>query len=101
MDELGLDGRSPSPQSLPDERLSRNQTEPGPSEGPPRLQRMRNMSRFFWPKGKGDQDKQSEPDTRTQEEIQRQDEYDERLVDYLDTVGKGSAQLYTTVANTI
>lgn len=88
MEELGLDGRSPSPQSLPDERLnlSRNQTEP--SDGPPRLQKMRNMSRFFWPRRQAEQDNQSEPDPRTEEEIRRQDEYDERLVDYLDTVGK-------------
>lgn len=87
MEELGLDGRSPSPQSLPDERLnlSRNQTEP--SNGPPRLQRMRNMSRFFMPRRQAEQDNQSEPDPRTDEEIRRQDEYDERLVDYLDTVG--------------
>lgn len=99
VDELGFDPRSPSPQSLPDDRLelSRNQSAPGLSDGPPRLQRMRNVSRFFWPR-RGDQSSNaSETDTRTDEEIQRQDEYDERLVDYLDTVGK----IYTSLSRPV
>lgn len=100
VDELGFDPRSPSPQSLPDDRLelSRNQSAPGLSDGPPRLQRMRNVSRFFWPR-RGDQSSNaSETDTRTDEEIQRQDEYDERLVDYLDTVDP-EVQTLSTLTN--
>lgn len=91
MEDLNMDAgeRPSSPQSLSEDgyNLERNQTEPGPSNGPPKLSRMRTASRFFWPR-RGDPDDEPEPDTRTEAEIRRQDEYDERLVDYLDTVGE-------------
>ena len=96
MEELDASNRSPSPtHSLPERQLSlsRNRTEPGPGppDGPQRLQRMRNMSRFFWPRRQTQQSQQGEAQEAQQQpgelQARAEDEYNERLVDYLDTIG--------------
>ena len=92
MEELGAAYNEPiSPaQSLPDDRLdlSRNQTDPGVEDGPPRLHRMRRMSRMFWPRRQAQDQQGVGEETGQPSATQEDQEYDEMLVDYLDTVGK-------------
>ena len=97
MEELSAASRPPSPvHSLPERRLSlsRNQTGTGPPDGPQRLQRMRNMSRFFRPRRQSQQGApqiaQQEPEEASAREAsaRAEEEYNERLVDYLDTIGR-------------
>jgi len=81
MDELGFDRtppleRTPSPAvSLPE--MSSENHHPG------YLGRMRRMSKFFWPGGRADGGQPSQ-DAAT---AQRNAEYDDELVDFLDVVG--------------
>lgn len=93
MGELGIGDEPLSPaRSLPEGRmsLSRSHTEPDPTDAPSRLPGMRRMSRFIWPRRQGQHPQQgdlqgqqdSDPDA-----IRAEDEYNERLVDYLDTIG--------------
>lgn len=95
MEELGVRNDPPSPtQSLPEQRLSlsRNQTEPELSDSSQRLQRMRKMSRFFWPRRQSQQPQDADTQEPQQEQgessTRAEEEYNVRLVDYLDTIGR-------------
>jgi hypothetical protein len=93
MAELGIGDEPLSPaRSLPEGRMSmsRTRTEPEPTDAPSRLQGMRRVSRFIWPRRQGQHPQQGGLQGQHDldlEAMRAEDEYNERLVDYLDTIG--------------
>ncbi|CAH0015150.1 unnamed protein product [Clonostachys rhizophaga] len=109
MEELGLHQDEPlSPvRSLPEQNLSRQRTSPEmPSQGP-MLRRMRAVSRLFKPGKRQDGQDTSDveaanapppPSRRGNRNSRVDDEYDELLVDYLDTIDP-EIQTLSTLTN--
>ncbi|VUC22853.1 unnamed protein product [Clonostachys rosea] len=108
MEELGLQDEPLSPvRSLPEDTVSRQRTAPEVSSQGPMLRRMRAVSRLFKPSRRQDGQESSDvetanapppPSRRGYRGSRADDEYDELLVDYLDTIDP-EIQTLSTLTN--
>lgn len=97
MEELEMDNDPPSrTQSLAEARFD-DDLEAHETHSRPNPSRMRRMSRMIWHRRQDDQDPNACPSQEDEPSI-RDNEYDERLVDYLDTIDP-EVQTLSTLTN--